>query len=162
MSRENGPIKHIVIHCAATPNGANVTAAQIAAMHEREPKIGRMGYHYVIEIDGALQEGCPVDTMGVHVRGNNKGSLGICMVGTDKFTEAQWATLRDIVNALQMQHPGASVWGHRDFSPDLDGDGVVEPHEWVKICPGFAVDAWRLTGMDVLWNAEHLLGVALA
>jgi N-acetylmuramoyl-L-alanine amidase len=30
-----------------------------------------------------------------------------------------------------------AVVGHRDLSPDLDHDGVVEPHEWVKQCPCF-------------------------
>jgi hypothetical protein len=29
--------------------------------------------------------------------------------------------------------------GHRDWSPDLDHDGKVEPHEWLKMCPCFDV-----------------------
>jgi N-acetylmuramoyl-L-alanine amidase len=29
------------------------------------------------------------------------------------------------------------VVGHRDLSPDLDKDGLVEPHEWMKQCPCF-------------------------
>ena len=29
------------------------------------------------------------------------------------------------------------VLGHRDTSPDLDGDGIVEPEEWTKMCPCF-------------------------
>ena len=33
----------------------------------------------------------------------------------------------------------ARVCGHRDLSPDLDGDGKVEPWEWVKQCPCFEV-----------------------
>lgn len=160
--RENGPIKHIVIHCAATPNGRDVKVAEIEKMHLASPIIGRMGYHYVIELDGSLHEGCPVGTMGVHVKGNNKGSIGICLIGTNQFTEAQWVTLRDIVNALQLQHPGADVYGHRDYSPDLDGDGVVEPHEWFKICPGFDVSEWRMSGMDPQWKLAHLLGVPVA
>ena len=31
------------------------------------------------------------------------------------------------------------VLGHRDTSPDLDGDGIVEPEEWTKMCPCFDV-----------------------
>lgn len=31
------------------------------------------------------------------------------------------------------------VVGHRDLSPDLDGDGTVEPEEWTKACPCFDV-----------------------
>jgi N-acetylmuramoyl-L-alanine amidase len=29
------------------------------------------------------------------------------------------------------------IVGHRDLSPDLDGDGIVEPQEWIKQCPCF-------------------------
>jgi N-acetylmuramoyl-L-alanine amidase len=29
------------------------------------------------------------------------------------------------------------ITGHRDLSPDIDKDGVVEPNEWVKQCPCF-------------------------
>jgi len=36
-------------------------------------------------------------------------------------------------------YPGAEIVGHRDLSPDLDGDGEVEPDEWIKLCPQFDV-----------------------
>jgi N-acetylmuramoyl-L-alanine amidase len=35
--------------------------------------------------------------------------------------------------------PKENVKGHRDWSPDLDGDGVIEKHEWLKDCPCFEV-----------------------
>ena len=36
------------------------------------------------------------------------------------------------------------VMGHRDTSPDKDGDGIVEPHEWIKQCPCFnAIDEYK-------------------
>jgi N-acetylmuramoyl-L-alanine amidase len=31
------------------------------------------------------------------------------------------------------------VCGHRDLSPDLNGDGEIEPEEWIKACPCFEV-----------------------
>jgi len=31
----------------------------------------------------------------------------------------------------------AIVCGHRDMSPDSDGDGIIEQHEWFKQCPCF-------------------------
>ena len=27
--------------------------------------------------------------------------------------------------------------GHRDLSPDLNGNGEIEPEEWIKECPCF-------------------------
>jgi len=29
------------------------------------------------------------------------------------------------------------VKGHRDFSPDKDGDGKITQREWIKECPCF-------------------------
>lgn len=37
------------------------------------------------------------------------------------------------------------IVGHRDLSPDKDGDGVVERHEWLKRCPNFDVSSWVKT-----------------
>ncbi len=39
----------------------------------------------------------------------------------------------------------SKVW-HRDLSPDLDGNGRIEPDEWMKQCPCFDVlmDYWDL------------------
>ena len=47
---------------------------------------------------------------------------------------------RILVRVLKADFPGITqVVGHRDLSPDLDGDGVVEPDEWTKACPCFEV-----------------------
>jgi hypothetical protein len=41
-----------------------------------------------------------------------------------------------------------NVLGHRDFSPDLNGDGLITPNEWMKACPCFDVSKklseWRI------------------
>ena len=34
-------------------------------------------------------------------------------------------------------YPDSKICGHRDLSPDLDGDGEIEPNEWIKMCPCF-------------------------
>ena len=31
--------------------------------------------------------------------------------------------------------------GHRDLSPDSNGNGEIEPEEWIKQCPCFEVKA---------------------
>jgi len=33
------------------------------------------------------------------------------------------------------------VYGHRELSPDLNGNGIVEPNEWIKQCPCYDVKA---------------------
>ena len=95
--------------------------------------------------------------MGAHVQGSNEHSIGICMVGTDRFSFEQWRSLAQLVMGLRHKYPDAEVLGHRDFSPDLDGDGVIEPFEWMKTCPGFEVRDWLYADMDPEWSKEHTL-----
>jgi N-acetyl-anhydromuramyl-L-alanine amidase AmpD len=149
-------IRNIVIHCSATTNGGTVDRDTIDRWH-REKGWRGIGYHYVIERDGRLAVGRPESMIGAHVAGENGSSIGICMTGTDRFSEAQWEALRDLCMDLAERYPKAEFWGHRDFSPDKDGDGVIELWEWFKTCPGFDVSAWRLSGMDPQWDVKHLL-----
>jgi len=150
-------ITGIVIHCSASKNGdARVTRDIIDRWH-RDKGWNGIGYHYVVHVDGSLHEGRPLDVAGAHTEGNNANTIGICMVGTDAFTEPQWATLGAIVASLLMRYPEATVCGHRDYSPDLNGDGLITSREWIKICPGFDVARWRLSGMDPLWDPAHLI-----
>lgn len=113
------------------------------------PHLRHIGYHDVIDVDGSRERGRAEDEQGAGVAGHNRNSLHICMVGTDKFTRAQYETLRDVVNERLDIYRHARVCGHRDLSPDLDGDGEIEPHEWLKICPGFdATQWWLLKNME--------------
>jgi len=68
-------------------------------------------------------------------------------VGTDAYTDAQWKTLVRVVGEMGARFGQLQILGHRDLSPDTDGDGIVEPHEWLKTCPGFDVAAWLTRGM---------------
>lgn len=167
------PIKLIVIHCSASPNGdslfraspggpGQITPVQlIDSWHKgrgfhRDPawcarqnqQLKHIGYHFVIYTNGTVATGRHVDEVGAHVVGNNKSSIGICMVGTNKFTQAQWDGLSALVAGLQKQYPQARICGHRDLSPDKNNDGLVEPWEWLKTCPGFDVRSWLRTGVQ--------------
>jgi hypothetical protein len=44
-----------------------------------------------------------------------------------------------LVSALLRNFPEARAVGHRDLSPDLNGDGVISPEKWLKACPCFDV-----------------------
>lgn len=139
----------IVIHCAATPAGRVVTAADIDRMH-RARGFAKIGYHYVIGIDGKREAGRPLGEIGAHVSGHNARSIGICYVGgtdakgqpLDTRTPAQHAEMRKLVAELKARFPKARVVGHRDLSPDKNGDGVISKYEWLKACPCFDVAGW--------------------
>lgn len=91
----------------------------------------------------------PVERAGAHAKGYNERSIGIAYEGgldekgwpADTRTEQQKRSLRVLVRVLKEDFPTIErVVGHRDLSPDLDGDGVVEPDEWTKACPCFEVE----------------------
>ena len=104
-----------------------------------------IGYHYYITRDGHLHEGRPLDQVGAHCRGHNRHSVGICYEGglnasgipADTRTSAQRKTLLILLRRLHLQFPSAIILGHRDLSPDLNGNGLIESHEWLKACPSF-------------------------
>lgn len=156
------PIDLIVIHCSATPNGRWTTAIDIDRWHDdrgfersnqwREkwnPDLKAIGYHFVIYTNGAIATGRHLDEIGAHAGGHNKASIGICMIGTDRYTVEQWRELDALVAKLHTRYPAARILGHRDLSPDLDGDGIIEPHEWLKTCPGFDVGKWLTAAGNV-------------
>lgn len=148
-------IRHIVIHCSASMNGdARITRDVIDGWH-REKGWNGVGYHYVIHVDGSTLVGRPEAVIGAHVAGENATSIGVCMIGTDRFTVEQWHALRALVRELALRYPGADVLGHRNFSPDKNGDGVIEPWEWFKTCPGFSARDWLAGNMQP--PAKHVL-----
>ena len=146
-------IDMIVIHCTATRADSPLSPAQLAQMHRKRGFRG-CGYHYYIRRDGQICTMRPVELAGAHARGYNAHSIGIAYEGgldsggmpADTRTEKQKRSMRALVKVLLKDFPIRSIVGHRDLSPDLDGDGVVEPEEWTKQCPCFEVgdclDEW--------------------
>lgn len=144
------PINLLAVHCSATPAARDIGVAQIRAMHLQRG-FNDVGYHYVIRRDGRVEKGRPDAVVGAHVQGHNARSIGICLIGGVKpdgktaeanFTPAQYDSLEQLLRQLRKSWPKARICGHRDLSPDRDGDGVVEKHEWLKDCPCFDVAAW--------------------
>ena len=187
-ARNNGrmrPINLIVIHCSASPNADSLYRGQSgkpnfrnpaqtidewhvarkfhradAFRQRQEPGLKGIGYHYVIDRSGLVLCGRHVDEVGAHAQGYNQKSIGICLVGTDAYSPAQWSSLahlwtcevarvtrrngpNDRVNPLTKgacvawaeQH-GIRIAGHRDL-PEVR-----------KTCPGFDVTAWLENGME--------------
>ncbi len=141
----NRAITDIIIHCSGSKDGKPVSRESLEAMHKARG-FRAIGYHYVIEPNGDVVTGRPEAEVGAHVEGHNAHSIGICMIGTERYSVEAWAALRLIVRSLQRRYPKATIKGHRDYSPDLDKDGKIERNEWIKTCPGFDVAEWLHTG----------------
>ena len=61
-------INKIIIHCTATPEGRDVSVDTIRQWH-LDRGWSDIGYHYIIDLEGNLHEGRPVERQGAHVRG---------------------------------------------------------------------------------------------
>lgn len=146
---ESKDIKYIVVHCSATDEELDVGVDEIRAWH-KEKGWSDVGYHYVIRRNGQGEIGRGITEIGAHVKGHNKESIGICLVGgvnetgqaTNNFTPEQFNTLEKILIGMKAYAPDAKILGHRDLSPDTDGDGIIEEFEWMKACPSFEVSEW--------------------
>ena len=151
MKKED--IDAIVIHCSATRAEQDVKAADIDKQH-KERGFKMIGYHFVIDLDGTIEKGRPLTMNGAHCntkglsnKSYNSHSIGICLIGgldkdgnpADTFTPEQMISLHKLVNELEMEYDVKEVIGHRDASPDLNGDGKISKNEWIKACPCFDV-----------------------
>lgn len=138
-------ISEIILHCSATrPNwmDGKPTAdkvAEIRRWHVQERKWRDIGYHFVIDRDGTVARGRPIEQTGAHTVGKNTGTIGVCLIGGhgsdaddkffDNFTEAQDKAARSLILQLRQQFPGIkTVTGHNNYA--------------AKACPGFRVASW--------------------
>lgn len=152
---------YVVWHCTASPPSCDYHAADIKHLHtapkdeviqwgpyELRGKSWRdIGYARVVCRDGLVEQGRGLDEVGAHVKGFNRISVGLVMVGgvdedgqpEDNFTDAQWTAF--MIQSIDMRgrYPAATQLGHRDLSPDANGDGVIDRHDWLKACPCFDV-----------------------
>lgn len=141
-------LTYLVIHCTATPEGREVTFADIKAWHlSPEPK-GRgwsqVGYSDLIHLDGIVENlvkynnDAIVDSWEITNGAtgiNSKSRHVVYAGGTDKSgktkdtrTAAQLKALEDYVKKTVRYYPDILVSGHRQFAK--------------KDCPSFDTVVW--------------------
>ncbi|PZR36507.1 N-acetylmuramoyl-L-alanine amidase [Caulobacter segnis] len=137
MNAPLGPIRFLTIHCAATPEGRDVSPDDIARWDI--DRFGQESYHLIVTLDGEIHRRLPDTVKGAHVAKANSGNIGVCYVGglakdgktpKDTRTDLQRAALAQIVHDYRERVPNLIVRGHRDWP------GVA------KACPSFDVAPW--------------------
>jgi N-acetylmuramoyl-L-alanine amidase len=132
-------IKWIVVHCTAGPQDQKTT--DIKAYWANKLGWKTYGYHYLINANGGVENLLDISKPSNGVKGFNANSIHVCykggLGGKDTRTEAQKESMLILLNRLKMFFPKAVIQGHRDFSPDLNKNGIIEPREWIKLCPCF-------------------------
>ena len=130
-------INKIILHCTATREGRDYSVETMRGWHMRKGW-SDIGYHYVVQLDGTINEGRPLKRQGAHVKGHNRGSIGISYVGgveaerrngkwiaKDTRTLKQKDSLDEFLKFLMAEYPEATLHGHNEFS--------------AKACPSFDV-----------------------
>ena len=144
------PLKRLVIHCTATPEGREVTAADIRHWHTDPVSKGghgwkQVGYTDLIHLDGRVErlvknnEDLIVDPWEVTngASGYNSTSRHIVYAGgcdkqmkpKDTRTEAQKKALEAYVKDFHHRFPTVQIVGHNQLNPS-------------KACPSFNVKKW--------------------
>ena len=116
-------ITEIIIHCSATKEGLDIKAHNIDMWHRRRG-FRKIGYHYVIDLDGTVEKGRPLWEIGAHCKDHNAQSVGICYIGgldrkgfpKDTRTKEQKVALRELVRELKLRFPQATIHGHKEFA----------------------------------------------
>ena len=143
-------MQYLVIHCTATPEGREVSAAEIRRWHTAPVSQGgrgwkQVGYTDMVHLDGRVErlvdnnEDAQVDVWEVTngAADYNSVSRHIVYVGgcdkagkpKDTRTEAQRETLKRYVEDFHARFPQVKIVGHHELNPG-------------KACPSFDVPTW--------------------
>lgn len=138
------PVDEIIVHCTATrPDWwqGKTTAEKVDEVklwHTRDRGWKDIGYHYLIDRDGTVAKGRPVEQVGAHCKGHNTGTIGVALFGghgsserdkfSDHYTVEQNRALRELLADLSDTYGIKKITGHNFYA--------------AKACPGFDVPRW--------------------
>lgn len=146
-------LKYLVLHCTATPEGREVTAAEIRHWHLSPVAVGgrgwkQVGYTDMIHLDGTVErlvdnnEDANVDPWEITngAKGYNSVSRHVVYSGgvakdgktpKDTRTAAQKTAMADYVKDFHRRFPDVKIIGHNEVA--------------AKACPSFNVQNWLKT-----------------
>ena len=135
-------IERIFVHCTASHQTASVNDIKNEFKRKgwKNP-----GYHYIVDPGGAIHQLLDDEKVSNGVRGYNQTAINVAYIGgidadgkaTDNRTGPQKKALAKLLRLLRSRYPDAVILGHRDISPDTNGNGIVDPWERIKECPCF-------------------------
>lgn len=135
-------IERIFVHCTA---GSQKQTVEDLKSEFKRKGWKNPGYHYVVMPNGRIECMLPEDSISNGVQGYNSTAINVAYVGgidtkgngVDNRTDEQKKSLKSVLCELKKKYPNAEILGHRDISPDKNGNGIVDPWERIKECPCF-------------------------
>lgn len=137
-------ITRIFVHCTAS--WQNTTTVDSLKKEFANKGWKNPGYHWVIFPDGKIVKLLEESKVANGVKGYNPNSIHVAWVGgidkehpngIDNRTPEQKLALFDLLVKIKLRYKDAMILGHRDISPDLNHNGVVDAWERIKDCPCF-------------------------
>lgn len=124
--------KRVILHCTASKNGQEYPIEKIRQDHIQNRGFSDVGYHLVIQPDGSMENGRSLNAPGAHCEGENHDSIGIALVGTDRFTKAQFESLRRYLDGVYLVY---SI-GRWDLCCHYEFDSAKKQG---KTCPNMSI-----------------------
>lgn len=147
-------VKYIAIHCSSGFGNRASIEKYWKTLGWNSP-----GYHILIDVDGTVYYLLDFEKISNGVKGFNEITINICYVGgienigSKKLPIWKAKDTRTIEQKCALNHcideaigwlkangndcKNVKIQGHRDFSPDKNGNGVIESFERIKECPSF-------------------------
>jgi len=111
-------IHRVFIHCSASDYPQHDNVATMQKWHLARG-FSEVGYHFFIRKDGTLEYGRDIEKTPAAQKGHNRYTLAVCLHGLkeEKFTEAQFKTLRALAEQIAHNYENISFHGHCEVSP---------------------------------------------
>ena len=152
-----GKLEYLVVHCTYTPEGREVSRADIEQWHIKERGWSKVGYSDMLHLDGSLENLIDWNNDMVisgheisnGARGYNSKSRHVVYVGgmdkdsrtaKDTRTIMQEQSLAVYVAYHLLRYPNIKVIGHNQISN--------------KACPSFDVPQWM---EDMGFDCKHVM-----
>ncbi|RLA75581.1 MAG: N-acetylmuramoyl-L-alanine amidase [Epsilonproteobacteria bacterium] len=111
-------VDRVFIHCSASDHANHDNIATIRKWHLARG-FSDIGYHFFIHKSGKVSKGRPIKKIPAAQRGNNTGTIAICLHGLlkEKFTQAQYSALRSLCTKINNAYfKNISFHGHREVA----------------------------------------------
>ena len=95
-------VHSIFVHCSASDVASHDDISVIRRWHVVDNGWSHVGYHFFINKNGDIQEGCALDQIPIAQKGHNNGSIAICVHGLKKslFTKQQMDSGKKFCKAI--------------------------------------------------------------
>ena len=112
-------ISTIFLHCSATDVESHDDISVMKRWHMVDNGWSRVGYHFFINKNGNIQQGCPIEQIPIAQKGHNTGSIAICLHGLkkSKFTTQQLESVKKLCKAITDSYDKKiRIRGHKEVS----------------------------------------------